>query len=399
VDLSRDFDHLEIQGIEDPFPLLAEARERCPVTRSSAHDGFVSLFKYSDIVQVAHDPTVFSSAEGTVIPAHADLPQMPPIECDPPLHMQFRRPLLKPFSPANVATLEPVIRSMTVELIDQFIEEGRADLAADLATPLPAYVIAHVMDIPDEDRDQFRGWGVSAIRNPDDFSAFAEMIGYFSGVYNERTTRPHNPFVDLVLAMEIDGRPIDETEFVCLMNMLALAGLDTTASAMQYMLLLLGTRPTLLGELLSATPEAIELAVDEFLRFISPVPSLSRTATTSATIQSLEVEKGERVLLNWISANHDPDEFQDPEQLVLDRSPNRHIAFGIGIHRCLGMHLARLELRILLEEVLAHIPKFEVADEPISFYSGMITRCIRSIPATFPAGTRSRSNTPTPTTN
>jgi len=388
MDVQSHFDHLKIQEYEDPFPILAEARQGCPVTRSDEHGGFLALFRYADIVTVARNPQVFCSRQGVTIPSHVPFPMLPPLECDPPLHMQFRAPLLERFSAAGVAIYEPVIRAMVTELLDAFIETGTADFARDLAMPLPTNVIAHVLEMPDADRDKFRDWSVRVILNAEDCEALAELMQYFYGTYTDRRQAPRDDIATLILQMQIDNRPITDIEFLCMMNMLAIAGLETTASAAANILEILGKQPDLRRQVVAANPAELDLAVEELLRYVTPLPSLARTVTEPTEFQGAALAPGDKVLMNWIAANHDPEEFPDPEQIDFARQPNRHVAFGVGIHRCLGAHLARLELRVLLEEVAARIPDFRVIEEQVVRYGGFITRGIATLPVEFPAGRR-----------
>jgi len=380
--LGSHFDHLKIAEMKDPFPLLAEVRRACPVVHSEMHEGFWALFTHGDISAAARDPQVFSSSHGVTIPHHSFPISLPPIETDPPQHMQFRGPLLERFSPKAVAVFEPELRAAVRQLIGAFLPAGRGDLAVDLAMPLlPAIAITELLNLPEEDRPKFRDWTVRLIKDPEDFDAVGDAMEYWGSVYDDRVASPSDDIPSLLLTLTIDGEPINEEQYLCLINVLVSAGLDTTANAGSNMLELLGERPELRDQLI-ADPTIIPQAIEELLRYVTPLPSLCRVTTAEVKIGDHAIGAGERVQLNWIAANHDPEVFEDPEVIRFDRMPARHVAFGSGPHRCMGAHLARLELKILLEEVLALLPDYRIVEPGVHRYSG-ITRGISTLPVEF----------------
>lgn len=381
MDHTEHYDHLVVAALDDPFPMLAEAREQCPVAHSGEYEGFWAVFGYGDISTMARDPAVFSSAQGVTIPHHGFPMSLPPIETDPPQHMQLRGPLLERFSPGAVGRLEPVLRETVVELIDAFAGRGEADLAVELTVRLPGAAVSHLLSIPDEDRARCHEWTTALIRDPENLEAISAAFAYFYELYQDRSAKPRDDIPSLILGIMVDGEPVSEQEFLCFMCTLVMAGLDTTANAGANMLQLLGRRPDLRAQLI-ADPERIPLAVEEMLRYITPLPALARVTTEPVEVGGVPIPAGERVQMVFIAGNHDPAEFECPEEIRLDRSPNRHLAFGAGPHRCLGAHLARLELRILLEEVLRRIPDYVVIEAGVERYTG-ITRGISSLPVTF----------------
>ncbi len=385
-----DYDHLAIAEMESPFEALAELRARCPVAHTDAHGGYWAAFTYEDVGAIARDPQRFSSAQGVSIPAHAFPMALPPIEVDPPRHLQIRGPLLDKFSPAAVSQMEPALRRVVGELIDDFVAEGFADLATQLTMPLPGIAIAHLLSLPDEVVATVREWTIRLIQNPTDLEAIGDAMELIAALYDDRSEAPRDDIPSLVAQLVIDGEPISEGEYLCMMTTLVMAGLDTTANAGANVLELLSKHPELRARLVD-DPTRIPGAIEELLRFSTPLPSLARTATAQVEIRGETIEPGEKVSLCWIAANHDPEEFPDPERIDFDRFPNRHFVFGTGPHRCLGAHLARLELRVLLEEVLQRLPDFEVVHEDVRRYSG-ITRGISSLPARFAPGTRLRDS-------
>lgn len=382
MDVCRRFDHLAVSAMEEPFELLAELRARCPVAHSEEYDGFWVLSRYDDVNEAAHDPDRFTSMKGITIPHHGFPIALPPIELDPPLHRQFRSPLLDRFSPRKVAELEDEIRATVTELINEFIGNGGADLAQDLTIPLPAIVTNHFFGFPEEDRHKLHDWAVRILKTNNDPDVVGETFNYFNALYEDRLANPRDDIPSLMLTIEVDGRPISQAEYLCMMNVLFAAGLDTTANAGANMFIILARRTDLRRRLIEE-PSLIPSAVEEFLRYLTPLPALSRTTTRDVTIGGHVIPEGQRVQLHWMAANHDPDEFPDPDTFVPDRSPNRHFAFGAGVHRCLGSNLARLELRVLLEEVLARLPDYRIADDaPVERYPG-VTRGVSALPVVF----------------
>ena len=386
-DAGLDFDHLAVSAMAEPFDVLRELRDRCPVAHSKTYDGFWVLTRYGDVNRAAHDPQRFTSTKGVTIPHHGFPISLPPIELDPPLHRQFRSPLLEHFSPGKVAEREDEIRHQVTELIDGFIADGRADLAQQLTIPLPAFVTSRFFGFPEEDLDRLHAWAVRILATNGDLEVVGETFQYLMGVYEDRQAHPRDDIPSVVLTIEVDDRPISQMEFLCMMNMLFVAGLDTTANAGAYMFEHIARHPDIRRRL-TDEPALIPGAIEEFLRYLTPLPAMARTTTEDVTIGDVTIPAGERVLLHWMAANHDPAEFPDPDEFVIDRLPNRHFSFGAGVHRCLGSNLARLELRVALEEVLRRIPDYRLADDaPVARYPG-VTRGISALPVTFTPGPR-----------
>jgi cytochrome P450 len=384
--LFTDYDHVARLCLdEDPVPLLRRMRESCPVGRSEAHGGSWVLTRYQDIYDITRDPQTFCSGKGVSFPSHG-MPPLPPIESDPPVHGLFRGPLIPRFSPGAMAKNESHAREVVTELIDGFIESGHGDLAQQLTVPLPALVNTPVLGIPFDDREKFQDWAVRLLSSGgQDLEAIMATAAYFSELYQVRKNEPLDDIPTLVTKVEVDGQLIGPDTFVLVMVMLMSAGLDTTTNAGSHILFWLAQHPEQRRDLVE-DPSRIPAAVEELLRHITPLPTLFRTATRTATVHSQEIPEGDRVQLSWMAANHDPEEFSDPENVKLDRSPNRHFAFGVGAHRCLGAALARLELKVLLEEALPRLGDYRLA-EPPTRYAG-VTRGIQNLHVTFAPGNR-----------
>ena len=384
MDVVHHYDYRLIAEMADPFPLLAEGRSKCPVTHSDLHDGYWVLFTYEDVGHVARNPLTFCSSLGLGIPDHGFPLRLPPIETDPPHHIQYRGPLLELFSPGAVARLEPQIRAIVTDLIDSFIDRGEADLATELTIPLPNIVIPRLFNLPAEDGAKFHDWAERLLGVTSDFDAALEMFAYFVGVFEDRVATPRDPesdFPSMILEIKIDDAPITVDQAAGMMCALVSAGVDTTANAGAHIFDLMSKDPTLRDQLI-ADPGLIPQAIEEFVRYITPVATEARVTTTEAQIRETKIAAGDRITVNWIAANHDPAEFDHPDSINFQRSPNRHYGFGAGPHRCLGAHLARLELRVLLEEVLRRIPDFKVDESGVERFSG-VTRGIGHLPATF----------------
>lgn len=274
----------------------------------------------------------------------------PPIMSDPPVHMQFRKPFLKRLSPGVVAELEPEIRAKAREMVDGFIARGTADLVTEMSIPFPSFAALRILGLPDEDLPKFSRWArlVFAIpgENDEDAAWQMELLGYFAPLFEARIGATDDSIPSIARRLKIDGRDIEMIEFVMLLTTFITAGLDTTTNALSNIVVVLDQRPDLRAQLIE-NPELIPTTVEELLRYMTPLPMLARTATRTAEIGSGEhtatMTEGEKVGLHWLAANHDPSEFDNPEDVVLDRAPNRHVAFGIGAHLCIGMHLARVE--------------------------------------------------------
>lgn len=384
MDVAHSYDPLAIAALEDPSALLIEARKHCPVTQSDQHGGFWALFRYEDVGHVARNPVQFSSNHGLGIPDHGMPIRWPPIEMDPPKHIQYRAPLMEWFSPGSVARLEPAIREVVTGLIDAFCETGTADLATQLTIPLPCKLIPAWLNLPPDDAGQFHDWATRLLGPEQDYQAGIDMFSYFWTLCSSRRVDPQDPasdFTSLLLTLVIEGERIGVEDAALTMCTLVSAGLDTTANAGSYILHILHRRHDL-REILRTDRTLIPQAIEEFVRYISPVAMETRTTMTDVEIGGIPIPPGRKVLVNWLAANRDPAEFDDPHEIDLHRQVNRHYGFGAGPHRCLGAHLARIELRILLEEVLDRIPDFTVLDEAVERYGG-ITRGVTSLPATF----------------
>lgn len=370
TDVCRAFDHHDEEMYQNPWPVYASLRKQCPVAHSEKYGGFWVLTRYEDVYEAAHDPATFSSEGGLTIPhmgADAARPMIP-IEMDPPLHGAFRRLTQRVFSPGYLASWDPFITKTVRELIDAFAARGEADFVDEFAVPIPMTVITEMLGISHEDHVRFKDWSTKLVQqhhlDPETQQQTAEALyGYFAQEIAERRQRPDlgTDLVSILVGAEIEGRPLTDEEILDYCFLLLLAGNETTTNAMGSSLCYLAEHPEL-RQRLADQPDLIPTAVEEFLRYFSTVQGLARTATRDVTIGDQTIRQGDKVYLCWASADHDPDQFVDPEEFIVSREPNLHFAFGAGPHRCLGSNLARQEMRIALSELLARIPDFRFAD-------------------------------------
>lgn len=342
---------------------------------------------------IAHDVENFSSREVSVIPFEDDeagdavLPYgLPPISADPPLHTWTRRLLLPWFSHRRVAGYESLTRELCRDRIGRVLDRGRADAAAEYAQQIPVRVIAHILGVPAELADTFTGWVRDVLEFASDQErvrhGMEELIIYFLGEIERRREHPGTDFLSEMLAAEVDGAPIEQSVVLGLAALVLIAGIDTTWSAIGSSLWHLATHPED-RERLVRDPEVWPLAIEELLRAYSPV-TMARLVSTDVEYKGCEMKRGDKVLMSFPAANRDPEVFEDPGRVVLDRARNRHVAFGAGIHRCAGSNLARMELRVALEEWLEAIPEFHLVPGGEVTWAGGQVRGPRLLPVEFP---------------
>jgi len=392
-DWATDFDILEPAYVADPFGIWDELRQRCPIAHSGRRGSDWLPTRYDDVTAIAHDTEKFSSLDVVVIPLEIDraegqvLPYgFPPISADPPLHTWTRRLLLPWFSHRRVEEYESLTRDLCRALLDEFIGQNHADAAADYAQQIPVRVVAHILGVQTELADTFTGWVRDVLEFADDMDrrlhAIEEVIKYFNGQIAYRRENPGDDLLSYLLQADIDGDPIDEGVVLGVAALILIAGVDTTWSAIGSSLWHLATHDAD-RERLAKDSGLMPLAVEEFLRAYSPV-TMGRVVTNDFDFGGCPMRAGDKVLLNFPAANRDPEVFEDADTVVLDRTYNRHVAFGSGIHRCAGSNLARMELRVALEEWLTRIPQFHLEDGAEITWAGGQVRGPRVLPVVFP---------------
>ncbi|MGY6500485.1 MAG: cytochrome P450 [Acidimicrobiales bacterium] len=393
-DWATDFDILDSDYVADPAPVWADLRERCPIAHTERYGSTWLPTRYDDLAAIAHDVDRFSSRDIAVITPGRELnPEAairliaPPITSDPPVHTWARRMLLPRFSPSRIEELTPITHGLADDLIDDFVDAGHADAAQDYAQHIPVRVIARMLGVPLEDEHIFTGWAVTILQQgfhdiQGSADAVMEVISYFKDKLDERERVPQGERPDDLITMLVearhDGDPLDDPHRIGSCFLLLLAGIDTTWSSIGSSLYHLAAHPQD-QQRLRDEPELMASAVEEFLRFYSPV-TMARYVAEDTEHAGCPMKKGDKVLMAFPAGNRDPEHFERPDEFIIDRQRNRHFAFGSGIHRCLGSNLARMELRVAIERFLARIPSFELADPGAVTWSGGQVRGPRSVP-------------------
>jgi len=393
-DWATDFDILDADYVADPAPMWSELRERCPIAHTDRYGSTWLPTRYDDLAAIAHDVERFSSRDIAVItpgrelnPEAAIMLIAPPITSDPPVHTWARRMLLPRFGPSRIEELTPITRALADDLIDDFVDAGQADAAGDYAQHIPVRVIAQMLGVPLEDEDTFTGWAVTILQQgfhdiQGSTDAVMEVIQYFAAKLDERERVPEAERPDDLITMLVearhDGDPLDDPHRIGSCFLLLLAGIDTTWSSIGSSLYHLATHPED-QQRLRDEPELMTSAVEEFLRFYSPV-TMARYVAEDTEFSGCPMKKGDKVLMAFPAGNRDPEHFDRPDEFIIDRQRNRHFAFGSGIHRCLGSNLARMELRVAIEQFLDRIPTFELADPAAVTWSGGQVRGPRRVP-------------------
>ncbi|TMG02087.1 MAG: cytochrome P450 [Chloroflexi bacterium] len=402
-DWASDYDIFARDYIKDPFPVWDELREKCPIAHTERWGGSWMPTRYADLFAIAQDFQHFSSRDVLVAPMGAgdnagdealDIPEAlqnyevgaPPITSDPPIHTWARRLLLSPFSVQAIAKWEPETRELCRSLIDGFIDKGRCDAAADYAQQIPPRIIASMLGIPKEMSNTFtdwvRGFLEFGLQNAEIGGEAGRMIFlYLWDRIQEHKQNPKDDLITYLLSAEVDGQPVPETHVLGTSFLLLLAGIDTTWSSIGSALWHLAQHPEHRARLV-AEPGLIPTAVEELLRAYSPV-TMARYVAEDTEYNGCKFAEGERILMNFPAANRDPEKFPDPDKVVIDRAVNPHIAFGVGIHRCAGSNLARMEMRVSIEEWLKRIPDFRLEDPEAVTWAGGQVRGPRSMPVVF----------------
>ncbi|MET8053883.1 cytochrome P450 [Streptosporangium sp. NPDC005286] len=398
-----DFDHHSAACTADPVTYYDSFREQCPVGRTPAHGGFVYTTRYADVTRIARDDDTFSSSRASsgedrvaiVIPSGPGLEQYP-IELDPPQATEYRDLINPLLTPDAVDRLRPMIARHATRVVDAFIEHGSADFVRDLTNPLPAAVTLDWLGFPEEDWARLAGPIHDIFAAPADSDRArrgAEGLAYMERRIREiirlRRAEPASDATSVLAAQHRpDGTPYGEDELVSVIGLLIAGGVDTTTSLTGSVLVHLSRHPEQRRRLIES-PDLLDTATEEFLRAFAPSQSMARTVRADTEIGGCPVRAGERVLIPWVAANHDPAVFPDPAEVRLDRDATRHLSFGIGTHRCAGAHLARAMFREMITQVLTRLPEFQVLEDGLVAYP---TRGNQSgwdaIPAIFPPGPR-----------
>lgn len=376
----------------DPFPHYRRMRESSPVFHDE-QSGSWHAFRYDEVQRVLSEHATFSSRMGGDEPSETgQLFAASLITTDPPRHRQLRSLVNQAFTPKAVDALAPRISQLADELLDGIASSGTADLIAGLAYPLPVIVIAELLGIPPADRDRFKQWSdviVSQTRagaeNADHHATNVEMTGYFLDLIEQRRSRPGNDLISSLLSAEIDGQKLSVAELLGFCSLLLVAGNETTTNLIGNAVLCFAEVPGTI-ERLRAEPSLLPQAIEEVLRYRSPVQSMYRVTAADTTLGGVQVPAG-APLVAWIgSANRDERHFERPDQFDIDRGPSRHLAFGQGIHFCLGAPLARLESMIALQAVLSRLPGLTLTGAQLERMDSTIVYGLTELPVSWQAG-------------
>lgn len=374
--------------IKDPGPYFHDLRTKCPVARTDAHGGFWLVSRYADVHEAALNTEIFSSAQGILIPM-VPRPLVPCLEQDDPEHRIYRRPMQSWFSPGRMAKLEETVRAVVTDLIDAVVDDHTGDLISAVAAPLPPIVIAMLLGLPEDEwawfQTQSANWLTAGARGDmaGAEAAFNELAGFLGAQLEERRQVPRDDVLTDLVRIDVDGSPISTEVAVSLAFLILVAGYETTAGALGGLLYHVGRNPDIRDRLI-AEPALIPSAVEEAVRLEAPLPGLGRTLRTDTVLNGVAMSEADKVMLLFAAANRDGDVFAEPEEFKVDRSRNQHFGFGVGVHRCVGAPLARLELKVALQEVLRRLPalRVEVGDAVrVEFRTS--SRVYRSLPATW----------------
>ena len=387
-DWTSDFSHLEPEWAADPYPIQDDLRRRCPIARTERFGGGWLPVRYEDVAAIAYDTDRFSSR--SIIMSNFRPPRelapiggTPPISSDPPFHHDARRLLLPAFTKAAVARQEPATRAFCHSLIDAFGDRAVIDAASEYAQHIPIRVIADMLGFPPEDGPRFREFVENTLegvnQEPDErIERMQELFDYLLAQIRDHVDHPRDDLTTFLINVELYGSKLEAEHVAGTMALLLIAGIDTTWSAIGASLWHLAKTPRD-RERLVAEPTLLPTALEEFLRAFAPV-TMARLVKEDMNWHGADMKADDWILLSFPAANRDPAQFDRANEVVIDREVNRHAAFGLGIHRCLGSHLARMELRVALDVWLERIGEFTLADpDAVRWSTGQI-RGPRALP-------------------
>jgi cytochrome P450 len=388
------FNPFDDETRRNPFPLYAHARREQPIY---PHPGLpiTSVFRYADIQSILRDPQIWSNRFPP--PPGIDPEKLPPpsmLGQDPPEHTRLRGLVNQAFTPRIIRRLEPRMHEIANDLLDRALEQGEVDFVAAFTYPLPVIVIAEIIGIPAEDREQFKLWSDAAVENlgnalftpppPERLEKLGKLLDdmgtYFTALADERRRRPREDLLTGLVQAEVEGSRLSRDEMIRMLVLLLVAGNETTTTLIGNAVLELLAHPEQLDRL-RGEPALLPSAVEEVLRYSSPVQLDPRRATRRVQLDGHVIEP-EHVVVNWLgSANHDEQVFPDPECFDIGRSENRHLAFGFGTHYCLGANLARLEAQVAVAALLARTRSFERPDaSPLPIHPSIVFRGVTKLP-------------------
>ena len=365
------FDHHDPQFVKDPESVFGPLREEHPLVHSDLYGGFWLLTRYDEVTAAALDHESYTSAVvGTTVIPPSQPREFPllPIELDPPEHTRYRALVNPLFAKPRIDAMRPDLEALATRLLEPIVRNGGGDVMAEFAHPMSLGSLARLMDLPEEDEARWFDWvermfSSALLDKGDQAEAVREAEAYIDALIAERRREPRDDFLGLLVQAEVDGHRLSDLELRQFGVLMLLAGYETTSGAMGMSLLHLAQHPEQRAQLFGDTDRLAHTAVNELLRVVSPVQVFARNAARDIRLHDQTIPAGDVVLLGYGAANHDPRAFEEPERCVLDRHPNRHVAFGHGRHLCLGANLARLEITIMIERFADCFPAFRVDPE------------------------------------
>jgi len=384
-----------------PYAEFARLRREDPVhwQHEPEGPGYWAVLRHEDVLRVSRDTATFSSERGSVViedlpPEQLEMMRAMLLVMDPPRHASYRRMVLHAFTPRMVERLEPRIRDVSRAIMESVAGAGEVEFVHGMARHLPLQVIGDLMGVPEADREQLHSWAEmnSGSQDPDVNPAAAEqasagttaMALYAIELARERKGSRSSDLTSVIVNAEVDGHVMSEGEFGAFFVQMVTAGNDTTRTMLGNGLLALLLHPAELALLRDET-KRIPMALEEMLRWESPLHYFRRTATGPARLGGRDIAEGDKVVMMYTSANRDERVFRDPDRFDVQRDPNPHLAFGFGEHFCLGAKLARLEGRVFFEELLSHFGKFELAGDPVRQRSNL-NNSLKTLPLRLAAG-------------
>jgi cytochrome P450 len=353
-----DVDIHDAAFVGDPFTEYDRLRRECPLARSNRYGGFWLMTRYDDVRAAAIDWRSYTSSVAGVTAIPVITPRtepMLPIEIDPPRHSRYRALVNPVFAPQRVGEITPRIRKLAATLVERMATEGAVEAVSELCVPIAITSLAAFTDVPLADSERWVGWITRMFDVTDPVAGAAasrELVAYIDGLIAARRAQPSGDFISMLMSAEIDGERLDDSQIRSFVTVVFGAGFETTADALSVMLHWLAENPSGLARL-AAEPALLPGAVEEFLRYASPIQIFGRNAACDLSLHGREVAAGDIVALAFGSANRDPSVFAEPDELQLDRRPNKHLTFGAGPHLCAGASVARMELAVVLETLVA----------------------------------------------
>jgi cholest-4-en-3-one 26-monooxygenase len=393
VDLSA-----ETWGREVPHEMFRTLREEAPVWRHPEEDGpgYWAVTKYDDVVAISRDAETWSTELGSTFISDFDEEGLEQVRLtllnmDPPKHTRYRMLVNRGFTPRMIGNLHDAIRERARLIVDRVVEQGECEFINDVACELPLQVICDMIGVPEADRRQIFEWSNRLVgfddpelqSTPEDGEiAAAEIYAYCDAIAAERRKNPRDDIMSTLVHAEVDGERLNDLELNLFFVLLAVAGNETTRNLIAHSILALIEHPDARAELV-ADPSLMPVATEEMLRWGCSIQNFRRTATKDTEIRGVPIPAGDKAVIYYLSANRDPDAFDAPDTFDIRRDPNHHVAFGGGgVHFCLGANLARLEIRVMVEEVIRRMPDMELAGPYRRMRSDFING-ITSMPVSF----------------